>query len=338
MKYRQIIFPAINQAELVEKELPDELKPNEVLVRTLFTTVSPGTERANITGDPSVSGKRAPEVRFPRTCGYSSSGIVERVGDNVASVRPGDYVVAFNGDHASYNIRPENSVVKFDETKVSPEIASFLFISVFPLAAIRKTRVELGESALVMGCGLLGQLAVRQLRAAGAAPIIAADLMKERREDALIGGADYALDPTEEGFADKVKALTGGGANVCIEVTGRGEGLDTALDCMRRFGRVALLGCTRDKNFTIDYYRKVHFPGITLIGAHTNARPMQESHPGYFTSVDDIRSMLRLVEGGRMDLTTLRSETAKPEDCEAVFERLIRNTDFPPVMHFDWRA
>jgi threonine dehydrogenase-like Zn-dependent dehydrogenase len=227
--------------------------------------------------------------------------------------------------------------VKFDETKITPEEAAVLFISVFPLAAVRKTRVEIGESALVMGCGLLGQLTVRQLRAAGAAPIVAADLIPERRADALAGGADFAFDPREADFAAKVKEATFGGAAVCIEVTGRGEGLDTALDCMRRFGRVALLGCTRDKNFTIDYYRKVHFPGITLVGAHTNARPDVESHPGYFTSVDDIRAMMRLIEGGRIELKTLRRETARPEECGNVYERLIRGTDFPAVMQFDWR-
>ena len=56
--------------------------------------------------------------------------------------------------------------------------------------------------------------------------------------------------------------MTGGVANVGIEVTGVGVGvgLDGILDCMARFGRVALLGCTRDKEFSIDYYRKVHGP------------------------------------------------------------------------------
>ena len=41
---------------------------------------------------------------------------------------------------------------------------------------------------------------------------------------------------------------------------------------------------TRHSDFNIDYYRKVHGPGITLIGAHTNARPKSESHPGWWTT------------------------------------------------------
>ena len=146
-----------------------------------------------------------------------------------------------------------------------------------------------------MGLGLLGQLAVKLLRASGACPIIAVDFVAERRAEALANGADYVFDPNEDGFAEKIKEITGGGVNVAIEVTGVGQGLDLALDCMARFGRVALLGCTRDKNFTIDYYRKVHCPGITLIGAHTMARPLYESHAGLFTHCDDIKAVFKLI-------------------------------------------
>lgn len=336
MKRKEIVFTEINKAELLQAEIPDEPGENEVLVRTILSTVSPGTERANITGDPSVRGAAAPEVSFPRKCGYSTAGVVEKTGAGVTSVRSGDFVTAFQGIHASYNIFPERCVMKYDESKLCPGKAALLFISVFPMAAVRKTRLEIGESALVMGCGLLGQIAVRQLRAAGAVPVIAADPIESRREEALAGGADYVFDPASPDFAEQVKKATGGGVNVCIEVTGRGEGLDGALDCMRRFGRVALLGCTRDQNFTIDYYRKIHYPGITLVGAHTNARPKEESHPGFFTTRDDIAAMIRLLEGGRIDFSTMSRETASPADCGRVFDRLIRGKDFPTVMQFDW--
>ena len=81
-----------------------------------------------------------------------------------------------------------------------------------------------------------------------------------------------------EYFADipktsPAKEISNGGVKVGIEVTGVGAALDGILDCMARFGRVALLECTRSSDFTIDYYRKVHGLGITLVGAHTNARP-----------------------------------------------------------------
>ena len=197
-------------------------------------------------------------------------------------------------------------------------------------------RLEIGESALVMGLGILGLFAVQLLRAAGAAPIIAVDPVKERRDIALNLGADYVFDPTEEEFVGKVRHAAGKGVAVAIEVTGIGVGLNQALDCMARYGRVALLGCTRESDFTVDYYRKVHGPGITLIGAHTQARPTVESHPGWFTQRDDIRAIMRLCEHRRMDLGKMILETHDPFECKEVYERLVKDRCFPPVVQFKW--
>ena len=91
---------------------------------------------------------------------------------------------------------------------------------------------------------------------------------------------------------------------------------------MAKFGRVALLGCTRNKDFTVDYYRKVHGPGITLIGAHTLARPERESHSGWFSTKDDMKTVAKLSELGRLNLKALIDETHSPYECEKVYERL----------------
>jgi threonine dehydrogenase-like Zn-dependent dehydrogenase len=219
---------------------------------------------------------------------------------------------------------------------VSFENAAFAHISIFPLAAIRKCRFEIGESAIVMGLGVLGLFAVKLLQVAGAAPIIAVDPDPKKREKALSIGADYALDPYAADFAETAKRLTNGGANVGIEVTGIGAGLDGILDCMAKFGRVALLGCTRNKEFNIDYYLKVHCPGITLVGAHTNARPENNSSGGWWTQADDMKAILKLIEMGRLDLASVRDEVYSPLEAPAVYKRLVEQPSFP-VAQFDWR-
>ena len=336
MDNKQIIFTKINTAEYLEVEY-EEPKDNEVVVRTYTSTVSCGTEKANITGDANVAGNSPPNVSFPRKPGYSSAGVVVAKGKDVAKVDIGDRVVVFFGFHKKYNTVIEDYVVKIEDESISFEEAAMSFITTFSLAAIRKTYLEIGESAIVMGLGLLGQLAVRLLRAAGAVPVIAVDPVKERRDEALSGGADYAFDPFEDGFVQKVKEVTNGGANVAIEVTGVGAGLEGVLDCMAKFGRVALLGCTRNKEFTIDYYKKVHAPGISLIGAHTVARPKYESHPGYFTHIDDIKAVLKLCASGRLDIKSMIKETHKPAGCGEVYTRLINDRNFPIVVQFDWR-
>lgn len=335
MNGRQIVFTEKNRAELLTVEI-GEPKPNEVMVETAVSTISQGTEKANITGAPNVNAYGASQTVFPRRSGYSSAGVVVRKGADVKSVEVGDRVAVFWGAHKSYNVVPEEHVVKMEDN-VSFETGAMSFISAFPMAAIRKTRLEMGESAIVMGLGILGMIAVKLLRVAGAVPIIAADPNPARREIALKSGADYAFDPLDENFADRVKSVTGGGVNVAIEVSGVGAGLNEALDCMAKFGRVVLLGCTRNSDFTVDYYKKIHAPGITVIGAHTLARPETESRPGWFTHRDDIGSVLRLCGGGRLCLENLVEETHSPVDCSEVYHRMVFDKDFPIVVQFDWR-
>lgn len=336
METRRIIFPEANRAELVVEDWSTS-NPHYVIVKTEFSTISQGTERANITGDPNVNGRNAPSVKFPRKPGYSSAGTVVEIGPDVTSVKPGDRVIVVWGAHSEYNVVDEKRVIKIEDDRISFAQASMVLISTFSMAAVRKCRFEIGESAMVMGLGILGQFAIRILHAAGAAPLIAVDPVASRREEALKGGADYALDPFEEGFAEKVKALTGGkGVAVCIEVTGQGSAFDQALDCMAQFGRVALLGCTRNKEFSIDYYRKIHCPGITVIGAHTMARPKQESAPGWFTEVDDMRAIMRLMACGRLTLDNMETEVHSPVECPEVYQRLINDRNFPPIVQFEW--
>lgn len=335
---KQIVFPKAYAAEYVsvgQKDF-DNLLPNEVAVKTVFSTVSAGTERANFVGDKAVSVFSDAEVPFPRTVGYSSAGEVVAIGSAVSKVKVGDRVAVYWGKHVNYNVLPEVNVVKIENDSVSYEEAALALIATFPMAAVRKVRLELGESMLVMGLGILGQIAVMEARAAGAYPIIACDPVAERRAEALKNGADYAFDPLEEGFADKVREVSGGGVQTAIEVTGLGAGLNETLDCMAKLGRVALLGCTRSSDFSVDYYHKVHGPGITLIGAHTSARPSTESYPGYFTHEDDIKAVLRLCGGGRLPLKNLLKETRLPQECQEVFTRLATDKNFPIGVQFDW--
>ena len=335
MKTQTIVFVSPGVAELQSSEVRD-LNPGEVLVRLMVSSISSGTERANLIGDKNISTVAYyDKAIFPRVVGYSSSGVVEKVGEGVTDVRIGDRVALTGSIHSKYVVMDQKNVHKLAD-EISFEEAALWYIGTFPLAAIRKCRLEIGESAIVMGMGILGLIAVKLLQAAGAAPIIAVDPNPEKRELALKHGADYAVDPFVPDFAEKVKTLTDGGANVAIEVTGNGGGLNGALDCMKKFGRVALLGCTRNSNFSIDYYRKVHGPGISLIGAHTNARPSAESSAGYWTAHDDIMAMHRLSQCGRLDLSALIQETYSPEDAPQVFARLAKDNAFP-VVQFDWR-
>ena len=337
MKNQQIIFTAPGVAEFLEVPVPVPGK-GQVVVRTAVSTVSSGTERANLSGDPNVSPTRiTTQAVFPRYPGYSNAGVVESVGDDVSDLRPGDRVAVSWGKHARFVCVDRINVHRIEDERVSFSAAALAFIASFPLAAIRKCHLEVGESAIVMGQGVLGQLGIQLLRAAGACPVIAAARRQAKLDRALELGADLALNSNDPDFAEKVKEATHGGANVALEVTGVGKGLNDVLDCMAKMGRVALLGCTRDSDFTVDYYHKVHGPGISLIGAHTKARPVYESSPGLWTHHDDITAILRLDAAGRIRLADFVEETHAPEDAAEVYRRLLAESSFP-VVQFDWRG
>lgn len=347
---KSILFTSKNHAELVDEPKP-EPKAGEVVVKLFRSCISSGTERANISGVPDgATGIFADEndkrVTWPRRGGYSSSGVVESVGEGVSGVKPGDRVAMSWSWHKQYVSLPENQVYRIPDN-VSFQDAAFTHISTFPSAAIRKCHLEFGESAIVMGQGVLGQLAVKLLRAAGAAPIIAVDPVLAKRREALALGADFAFDPLASDFAAQVMAATAtdrrthmgrksaSGANVAIEVTGGGSALNGVLDVVAPFARVALLGCTRDSNFTINYYHKVHAQGVSLIGAHTMARPDAESSNGWWTTRDDAMAFLKMLSLGRISLNGFVKEVHSPVECEEVYARLCADGSFP-VVQFDW--
>lgn len=334
MKTKQIVFTEPRVAKLIENDInaPGE---NEVMVKIEVSTISSGTERANLIGDQSLNAvAAAAPPTYPRILGYSSAGIIEAVGNNVKNIKVGDRVAASWSVHSRLLNLAANNVYKIPDN-VSFNDAAIFYISTFPMAAIRKCRLEMGESAIVMGMGILGLTAIPLLKAAGAVPIIAVDPVPEKRQKAISVGADYALDPLDKDFAKTVKEITGGGAKVGIEVTGVGAGLDGILDCMARFGRVALLGCTRNKEFSIDYYRKVHGPGITLVGAHTIARPDFESHGGWWTKDDDMHTAIKLSEMGRLRLSNMVDEIHSPAESTEIYNRLANEKSFP-IVQFDW--
>ena len=86
----------------------------------------------------------------------------------------------------------------------------------------------------------------------------------------------------------------------------------------------------------MDYYRKVHGPGISLIGAHTIARPQLESSHGMYTHYDDIEVILKMCAMGRINLKDMISKVHSPEEAPEVYSSLINDSKFPVVVQFDW--
>ena len=337
---RKILFTAPRTAECLEAPMP-ELHDRSILIRMQYTVVSGGTERACIMGMPNAG-----ENNFPKQLGYCGVGIVTKTGEGVSSVAVGDRVLVYHGIHSDWNVVDEPQcgkseyaqLTKVEDDGVDSLDAAFVVIASMGLGGVRKLELELGESAMVMGLGLLGIFAVQFLALSGANPVIAADLNPARRALALELGADYALDPAEEGFADKVRELTKGrGVNACVEVTGASKAMSQALDCASWMGRIALLGCTRVSDCAVDYYQKVHRPGVKLIGAHNFVRPKFESYPHHWTHHDDCRAILGLIAAKKLRVRPIVSRVVTPEEAPEIYRQLCDDPAFPIGTVFDWK-
>lgn len=332
-KSKCIAFTKPETAELLYRDMPKATEPGDVAVRMEYTVVSGGTEKANIMGSKNTG------TIWPRYLGYCGVGQVTQTAPDVKKVKVGDRVLVYHGIHSDYNVRKENEITKVEDYAVDSIDAAFVIIASMGLGGVRKLELELGESAMVMGLGLLGMFAVQFLRLSGANPVIAADLNKERRDLALKLGADYALDPSAPDFKEQVMKITKGkGVKCTVEVTGVSVAMKQALECAAYMGRISLLGCTRVSDCTdIDYYTQVHRPGVKLIGAHNYVRPKVESYPHHWTHHDDCNSILDMISTGRLQVKPILSRIVKPEQAPEIYTELCNDKNFPLGTVFDWR-
>ena len=314
----------------------EALPPDHVLVKTDYSAVSAGTECAWISGNSNNPGQT-----FPFYPGYSAVGHVVRVGGNVKDFAVGDRVIVPWHGHRSHIIAPAariwDGVHKIADGRIGLKEASLVHIASFPMLGVRKLKIQQGESVMIAGLGILGQIALQAARFSGAVPLLACDFSPERRALALKMGADAVFDPREPDFVEKVRAAAGGGGvNAVVEVTGKAAALRQALKYTAQMGRISLLGCTRVPDCPIDFYRDVHLPGITLIGAHTQNRPWCDSRPGEWTEHDDYETVLKLLAGKRFDFAPLISRVASPADCGEIYDTLLHAGNPPLGIVYDW--
>ena len=228
-------------------------RPGGVLVRSLFSLISTGTEMMKVTeAKLSMVGKaraRPDQVRkvldtvaqqgavatYKKVMnrldsytplGYSLCGVVIEVGRGAEEFHVGQLVAAAGNEyalHAEYNWVPVNMCVPVPRG-VSPEHAAFSTVGAIAMHGVRRAEVQLGETACVIGLGLVGQLVVRLLVAAGVR-VVGLDVIEDRCQRAEKAGAVLCAAPTDEGMAAVQQALaelTGGrGADHVFLAAGR---------------------------------------------------------------------------------------------------------------------
>lgn len=256
----------------VEELPPPALRSGGVLVRTVCSLISAGTERTIVeTAQSSLIGKarsRPDLVRqvldsFKReglsstyekvkaklsqskALGYSASGIVEAVGSDAQEFRVGDRVACAGGGYASHAdviFVPKNLCCKLPDG-VSQESACYTTVGAIALQGIRQADPRLGEVVVVIGLGLVGQLTVQLLKAAGCR-VLGVDIDLAACELARKSGADHVAD--DPASARKAcDALSGGSGADCIVITAAtksSEPIGLAAELARDRARIVVVG------------------------------------------------------------------------------------------------
>ncbi len=334
---RRLVFtgPREVRVETVRLAAPG---PGQALIRGEWALISTGTEMTAYTGDfPRGDSAWARYVRYPFAPGYSAVGIVEAVGPDCA-LAPGQRIVS-GAAHASRFLvdapatgigptlagrHPTADALAAPEG-VGAEVASFHALARIVLNGMRLARVEFGESVAVVGCGLLGQLGIRFLRLAGALPVVACDLSRQRLVRARAGGADVCLCPAD---GDPVVALraqnAGRRADVAIDVTGAPGSFPLACQLVRSLGRVVVLGSPRGP-VTVDLHDDVHTRGLQVIGAHASTTPLQETAHTPWSLRRNVEYFFALLGSERLNIADLITHRYPLSEADGAYRMLDRD-------------
>lgn len=336
MQTRRLVAFAPLSMEVETYELPEAPPPGKMLVQTHTTAISAGTEMANYRGITSYRSGAQPDWRSnPYYPGYSLAGVVQAIGEGVTHFHVGDRVCGM-GPHASHVLVDPHQFVRIPGA-VSSDHAALTTLVCIVMNAVRLAKIELGERVVVVGAGLIGQLALQLSRISGARPTLAVDPITARLELARQCGASAGVDPTAPEAHEQIEHLTGGrNFQIVFEATGSPAAFTPALQLVALGGRMILLGSTRGLVEHFDPYTDVHLKGVTLIGAHMRTHPAHETPYTPWTWENNRTLALQLIADGSLLLEPLISHRLPGEAGPAIFQRLAesRESFFGVLLHW----
>ncbi|MEG3627899.1 bi-domain-containing oxidoreductase [Streptomyces poriticola] len=335
-------------------------KPGGVLVRSAYSLISTGTELMKVSeagmsmlgkarsrpdqvakvvqsvatnGVPATYRKVMGKLDSYTPLGYSLCGVVEQVGTGIDDVAVGDLVACAGNEHALHaelNWVPKNLFARVPDG-LAPRHAAFGTVGSIALQGVRQGEPQLGDVALVIGLGLIGQLVV-QLLAASGVRVVGVDPDPERCELAgRLGAAacgepgsaaveNHVAEVTDGHGVDQVYLAAGGGSNQPVELAAR---------LSRDRGRVVDIGKCRldlpwnayyekelDVRFSRSYGPGRYDPGYELEG---------RDYPiGYvrWTERRNLACFLDLLARGHVDVEPLVSRIADFDDAVETYQRL----------------
>lgn len=316
-----VVFTGAQQMEVRQAESPALPKAGQVLLDTRCTLISTGTECT-------VYGRRFSEgthwhawVKYPFYPGYCGVGTVLDVGEGVEGVAVGQRVVT-RSNHARPALGPASQAVLIPD-EVSDEQAAWMPMGVIAQHGFRKAELQLGESVVIVGLGMLGQLLVQYARLAGADRIIGIDPVERRLALAEQHGATDLIAAPVEQARDEVCRITHRKMTpVLFDSTGSGPVFVASQKLVAPFGRMVLLGdCGKpeQQHLTTDLLTR----NITLLGAHEGLASKQG--PWDHKAMGQL--FMQWLAEGRIDVQSLISHRFAATDAQAAYDLLMNHRE-----------
>lgn len=361
----------IRRGHVVVEDVPaPRVEPGTVLVRVAYSSISTGTERSELRVSEMPLWKRVvkrPDLikrglrlvashGLPRArafvgsrfsvgqpTGYSAAGVVLEVGPGIDHLRPGD-AVACSGAQCAYHAEvirvPRHLVVPVPDG-VGLAAASTVALGAIALQGVRRAQPTLGETFVVLGLGILGQLVAQILRVNGCR-VIGTDLAPARIRLARTLGMDFGFEPGQGELVEHVARLTGGiGADAAIitAATPAHSPVSTAFQVCRKKARVILVGDVGLHLRRSDLYEKeLDFLISTSTGPGRYDKAYEERGVDYpiayvrWTEHRNMTEYLRLLADGKVKVEPLIDAIHPVERAHEVYESMLEASRSPLLL------
>ena len=277
MKRQAVYFVGPHQAEVRDESVSAEPGAGQVMIESVLSAISPGTEMliyrgqapVELAADESISSLSG-TLSFPIKYGYCVVGRVIRIGSGVPERLVNTLVFAFN-PHETHFVANWSEVILLPDA-VSPEDALFLPNMETAVNLVMDARPMIGERGVVFGQGIVGLLTAALLAQHPLNQLIAVDRYPNRREASKQMGVSMCLDPADPAFLNQLREQLGSdGADLCIEVSGAPEALDQAIHVAGYSGRVIIGSWYGVKQTSLDLGGSFHRSRVKLISSQVSS-------------------------------------------------------------------
>ncbi len=279
--------------------------------------------------------------------GYSSSGVVIKVGEGIDDINIGDRV-ACAGSNGAYHAEQikvsRNLVVKIPEN-VSFQDASTVSLGAISLQGVRRLSPSIGETVTVIGLGILGQITIQLLKACGC-KVIAVDLDQDRLNLASKMGADEILNPSIDDDISRIKLLTNGYGVDAVIITASSssdEVISSAFNMSRKKAKVILVGDVGLNLKREEFYAKeLDFLISSSYGPGRYDDNYEEKNLDYpypyvrWTENRNMEEYLNLISNNKINIESLKSLTYKIDEAKKAYEDIQSKSPKPLLVLMEY--